>query len=162
MRWTCHKINFREIYEVNSVLCMLWDGFWGYFGTQNITTNLCFCPGRLAWYQDSDSLHVCTHGYKWPSAVSSLVRTTWRSNSRKPLEFCLVFSLIIIQARMCGHCAQNLLVLMSPQLFVTSRPWRLCGHGSVQTIRRLLTWKPRVGNAISVKTLGRRSLGLPD
>ena len=33
------------------------------------------------------------------------------------LEFaCLVFSLIVIQSRMCDHRAQNLLVLTSPQL----------------------------------------------
>ena len=38
--------------------------------------------------------------------------------------------------------------------------WLSCGHGSVQTIRRLFACKQRVGDAISVKTLVRRSLGL--
>ena len=41
------------------------------------------------WYQDSDSLQVCTHGDKWPSAVSSPLRTTWRSNSHKPVRILL-------------------------------------------------------------------------
>ena len=44
------------------------------------------------------------------------------------LEFCLVFCLIVIQARTCGRRAQNLLVLRSPQLSFTSGPWHSCGH----------------------------------
>ena len=41
---------------------------------------------------------------------------------------------------MCGHHAQNLFVLRSPQL---SGPWRSCGHGSVQTIHGLLASRQR-------------------
>ena len=40
------------------------------------TTSLLIFALVLAWYQDSDSLHVCTHGDKCPSVVSSPLRTT--------------------------------------------------------------------------------------
>ena len=55
---------------------------------------------------------------------------------------------------MCGHRAQTLLVLRSPQLSITSGPQLSCG---LQTIRELLACKQRVSDAISVKTLVRRS-----
>jgi len=50
-------------------------------------TSLLIFAFALAWYQDSDSLQVCTHGdCKWPSAVSTPLRTTWRSDARKPVR----------------------------------------------------------------------------
>jgi len=48
----------------------------------------------LAWYQDSDSLHVCTRGDKCPSAISSSLRTTWRSDARKPVRILLSLTVI--------------------------------------------------------------------
>ena len=45
--------------------------------------------------------------------------------------------------------------------FLYVRTVRLCRHGSVQKISGLLTCKPRVGDAISVKTLVQRSPRLP-
>ena len=66
------------------------------------------------------------------------------------LEFCLVFCLIVIQARTCGRRAQNLLVLRSPQLSLRpDRDIHAGMHGSVQTIRGLLAWKQMVGDPIS-------------
>ena len=49
-------------------------------------TSLLILAFVLAWYHDSDSLQVYTHGDKWPSAVS---RT---SDARKPVRILLVLS----------------------------------------------------------------------
>ena len=89
----------------------------------------------LAWYQDSDSLHVCTHGDKCPSAVSSPLRRTWRSDARKPVRILLSILSYRNPSENMWPPRQNLLVLRSPQLSftVTSGPWHSCGHGSVQT-----------------------------
>ena len=62
---------------------MLRDGFWGYFKAQNITNKLCFSPGMV---RDSDSLYICTHRDKCPSAVSSPLGMTWRSDACKPIR----------------------------------------------------------------------------
>ena len=66
------------------------------------------------------------------------------------LEFCLVFSLQIIFQAMPPLRSKSAHSQV-PQLCFKSGPWCLCGCGSVQIVRRLLTCKQRVRNAISVK-----------
>ena len=124
--------------------------------------HLCFRAGMVTGFWFSSL--VCTHGDKCPLVVSNPLGTTWRSDTRKPVRILLI---IIFQAMP----AKNVL------------PWRSkSARSQVSTVRfytsdcdvrvgiglyRICTWglfayKKRVGNAISVKTLVRQSLGLPD
>ena len=89
------------------------------FGTQNITTII------LALVLASH--HVWMHGDKCPSAVSSPPETAWKSDLRKPVRILLSSYLVLShskqwRSRICGHRAQNLLVLGSPQLPFTFGP----------------------------------------
>ena len=93
---------------------------------------------------------------------------TWRSDESKLVRILLTIIILVLSytkehwPRMCGHHAQNLLVLRSQQLSFMSGLWHLCSHGSLQTIHGLLPSKQRVCDAISVITLVRWSPGLPD
>ena len=73
-----------------------------------------------------------------------------RATHANQSDFCLVFSLIvscIIPSNAVRECVATV---------------RSCGHRSVQMICGRLACKQRVGDAISVKTLVRRSPDLPD
>ena len=96
-------------------------------------------------------IHVSHQQFQDPRELCE--RATHASRS----EFCLVLSQR--QVTMCGHHTQNLLILRSPQLSFMSG---LCGHGSVQMICRLLAYKQKVSDAISVKILVQQSPGLLD
>ena len=77
--------------------------------------------------QDSDSLHVWTHGAK--TSVHRQFHAPWKrregATHANRLEFCLVFSLIVFQATPAENLwpsRSNLLVLRSPKLSFTSGP----------------------------------------
>ena len=113
-------------------------------------TSLLIIAFAQAWYQDSDSLQVCTHGDKWPSAVSSSLRTTREGATHASrLEFCLI--LRNQSENVWPPRSKSARSHISPALcYVRSvtfvRAW-------IQTIRGLLAWKQRVGDAVAVKTL---------
>ena len=64
-------------------------------------------------------------------------------------------------SKMCGQRAHNQLVVRSPQFSFTHGQQSSCRHKSVLTICMFLSYKRRVRNIFSVKTLVRRLLGLP-
>ena len=95
--------------------------FFGYFSHFSLPTKAIILALVLA------SHHVWMHGDKCPSAVSSPPETAWKSDPRKPVRILLSSYLVLShskqwRSRICGHRAQNLLVLRSPQLPFTFGP----------------------------------------
>ena len=64
-----------------------------------------FSPGMVPGFWFTSRLHICTHGDKCPLAVSSPCEWREGATHTSRLEFCLVFCLNAIQARMCGLTA---------------------------------------------------------
>ena len=118
---------------------------WG----QNVTTNLYFSRGMVTGFWFTSRLYawrwVSIGGFKPPGNDVK----EWQMHAHKPVRISLTT---------CNTgCAQNLLILRSPQLSFTSGPSRSCGGRSLDD-----TWASCQQRAISVKTLVQWSPGLPD
>ena len=75
--------------QENFLNLTLWDGFWGYFGAQNITTNFCFSPGMVTAFWFTSRLHA------WRRVTISGFQASWErhegaTQARKPVRLLLI------------------------------------------------------------------------
>ena len=75
--------------QENFLNLTLWDGFWGYFGAQNITTNFCFSYGMVTAFWFTSRLHA------WRRVTISGFQASWEwhegaTQARKPVRLLLI------------------------------------------------------------------------